>query len=158
MEVFKNDNVGYQKWVKRNPIGYVINTKPEKGHPYRVAHLSRCKYITDSDNPAKSTKYYIKICSESVQEIAKWFATNKLNFNGKFHECGQCNPNINRQIKEVTIIYPDETDPSQSYHEGTVKRVLVSKYERSAKARGICLLKYGYDCMACGFNFFKYLR
>jgi hypothetical protein len=155
MEVFNNNNIDYQKWIKRNPIGYVVNTKPEKGHLYRVAHRTSCNYITGSNSPSRSTKYYIKVCSNNAQEIARWFAVNKLNFDGNFHECGQCNPNINSQIREVSIIYSDELDPSENILEGAAKRILVNKYERSAKARGICLAKYGHDCMVCGFNFSK---
>lgn len=50
-------------------------------------------------------------------------------------------------------LYPDEALPAGSYKEGAVKTVAVNKYERSEKARAACLAHFGYNCMACDFNF-----
>jgi hypothetical protein len=150
MEIFYDDNRRYQKWIKQHRRAFVINTKPEKGNSYRVAHLADCKHIVES---TKSTKYYIKICGTNPQEIARWFASHKINFEGDFHECGKCNPGINILIKNLSILYGDEVAPDEDYVEGSVKRVLVNKYERNAKARKACLAFYGYSCVVCKFNF-----
>ena len=101
MKVFKNDNEAYQKWIISNPNAYVVNTKPDKSHNYRVAHRTSCRYIVGSNYPARSTKLYIKVCSEDPKEIANWFTSNKTYFDGTFHECGKCLPQINQMINTV---------------------------------------------------------
>ena len=48
---------------------------------------------------------------------------------------------------------PGEIAEDEQIAEGSVKRVTVNSYERSVKARRICLELYGYNCVVCGFNF-----
>jgi 5-methylcytosine-specific restriction protein A len=40
-----------------------------------------------------------------------------------------------------------------NYSEGAGKSVLVTSYERNAKARRECLLHYGHKCVICHFSF-----
>lgn len=47
----------------------------------------------------------------------------------------------------------DEVDPTQAYAEGTLKKISVNAYERSAQARKACLEHYGHKCIVCNFNF-----
>lgn len=42
-----------------------------------------------------------------------------------------------------------------SLNEGSMLTIQVNRYERSSKARKICLDHYGYKCMVCGFDFEK---
>lgn len=63
---------------------------------------------------------------------------------------------IKRVLKSNTSIYPDEIpDDNISIKEGAKKSVTVNVYERSPKARGRCLDKYGYICSICSFDFEK---
>lgn len=51
---------------------------------------------------------------------------------------------------------PEEIDPSEAkgLTEGAVKTRFVNAYERSRKAKELCLKKYGcYKCKVCGFDF-----
>ena len=48
---------------------------------------------------------------------------------------------------------PEDIVPGQTYFEGATKNITVNVYERSTKARSICLQRYGFDCTVCGFNF-----
>ena len=41
------------------------------------------------------------------------------------------------------------------YTEGATQTVVVSVFERDAKARDACLAKHGYNCAVCGMNFEK---
>lgn len=50
-------------------------------------------------------------------------------------------------------LYPDELEPGKKYVEGAKKQVRVNAYERNPKARRVCLMHYGYDCVVCGVNF-----
>ncbi len=52
------------------------------------------------------------------------------------------------------LLPTEESD--REYIEGSVRQVLVNKYERDSKARDACLSHYGRECFACGFDFKKY--
>lgn len=52
-----------------------------------------------------------------------------------------------------SILFPDEIECSTPLKEGSVRKVLVNAYERSSEARDKCLIKYGYSCYVCGFDF-----
>jgi hypothetical protein len=150
--VFKNENSHYQNWVKNNPHGFVVNTRQEKSHPYRVAHKTSCQHISGSDNAAKSTKNYIKICATDLTEISDWFYKSKVDFDGQFHECGKCKPNINELISSEEFVFGNEIT-NEIYNEGYVKKIMVNSYERNLKARKECVEHHGSNCSVCGFNF-----
>ncbi|HEY2727661.1 MAG TPA: hypothetical protein VGI61_10845, partial [Parafilimonas sp.] len=120
MIVFKNEDKAYQKWVKENSYGFVVNTRNEKGHEYRVAHKTSCRFISNIKNPARSTKNYIKVCATDPLDIARWFYQNKSFFNGKFYECGHCKPNINVLISGDAYLFGDEIETASTYLEGDV--------------------------------------
>lgn len=48
---------------------------------------------------------------------------------------------------------PDEVDATSKYSEGSVKQVLVNRYERDRNARAACINHYGCKCLVCGFDF-----
>lgn len=60
---------------------------------------------------------------------------------------------LNNSAPVRQIEFADEIDDSSSFCEGMVKQVKVNVYERSEKARAICIKKYGLNCSVCGFNF-----
>ncbi|BCD98107.1 HNH endonuclease [Marinagarivorans cellulosilyticus] len=48
---------------------------------------------------------------------------------------------------------PEEVSDPQQYFEGSTKKISVNLYERNKKARGVCIMHYGYKCSVCSFNF-----
>jgi len=48
---------------------------------------------------------------------------------------------------------PEELFPEIEYMEGSARSVLVNAYERSRRARQVCIRHYGMSCVVCGFNF-----
>lgn len=68
-----------------------------------------------------------------------------LKFIWGFNSVGESRPE--RVVGEIL--------PSELFHEGAVKKVLVNNYERNPCARKKCLDHYGVDCVVCGFNFEK---
>jgi 5-methylcytosine-specific restriction protein A len=54
-------------------------------------------------------------------------------------------------IREMA--FAEEIDTTRTYAEGATRQVTVNVYERNAKARAICVIRYGPNCSACGFNF-----
>lgn len=149
---FYDENKEYQKWVQNNPHGFVVNTRHEKGHKYRVAHRTSCQYISNTEHAAKSTKNYIKICATDPLTIANWFYTNKVDFDGSFHECGKCKPCINDLLSAEEFTLGEEIT-NAIFDEGNVKRISVNAYERNTLAREECVKYYGYDCLVCKVNF-----
>lgn len=56
--------------------------------------------------------------------------------------------------QEIITLYPDEIEENILF-EGAKKQIVVNAYERSPKARKICIEEYGFNCFICGFNFQK---
>ncbi len=85
----------------------------------------------------KYTSYYQNVPLNKIKEIIKKFEKKVL------------------LIKDdASIVYPDEIELNQSnLKEGAIKKNVVDAYERNSQARKICLLKYGYNCSVCGYNF-----
>ncbi|ASS91392.1 HNH endonuclease [Aeribacillus pallidus] len=54
--------------------------------------------------------------------------------------------------KSQETLLPQELENIELY-EGSKKLVAVNRYERNPKARQLCLLKYGYQCSVCEFDF-----
>lgn len=48
---------------------------------------------------------------------------------------------------------PEEVEVNSKYLEGSVKQVLVNRYERDRNAREECINHYGSKCVVCGFDF-----
>ena len=51
------------------------------------------------------------------------------------------------------LLYPDEIEVTESLFEGTKRTVTVNSYERSTKAREICIKHHGVRCSVCKINF-----
>lgn len=62
------------------------------------------------------------------------------------------------QIQEPATaieIFPDEVDSTETFTEGSVRKVLVNTYERDPQARKQCIEHYGLSCSVCNFDFGK---
>lgn len=53
----------------------------------------------------------------------------------------------------VTPTEYENQESDKTFIEGKSIRIFVNVYERSAKARKLCLAHHGYSCAICGFNF-----
>jgi 5-methylcytosine-specific restriction enzyme A len=55
-----------------------------------------------------------------------------------------------RWPQQPTVVsLPEEVDPTRTYPEGAVRRVLVNAYERNPRARAACIAYYGACCSVC---------
>jgi HNH endonuclease len=64
--------------------------------------------------------------------------------------------NLLPPLEEISFdkeTFPEEVIDAQTYYEGATKHITVNVYERSAKARRVCIARYGLGCFICGFNF-----
>ena len=50
---------------------------------------------------------------------------------------------------------PEEVRRNETFHEGSVDRILVNRYERDRRARDACIAHYGPSCIICGFSFLE---
>lgn len=48
---------------------------------------------------------------------------------------------------------PSAEEVALGFPEGAVTRVVVNRYERDRRNRGLCIAVHGYSCKACGFDF-----
>ncbi len=67
-------------------------------------------------------------------------------------ETGRINvsPGLLQQLSmNSSAFLPEEVLAGAQYHEGSVRTILVNRYERDAKARAACLSHYGRRCQAC---------
>lgn len=60
---------------------------------------------------------------------------------------------VNAQIDTDELSLAHEVDVQYSLVEGTVKTVKVNVYERSGRARILCIEAHGLQCIVCGFDF-----
>lgn len=58
-------------------------------------------------------------------------------------------------LKNEDVIYPDEVSESTVHTEGSVKQVIINRYERDPDARDKCIGHYGLKCQVCDFDFEK---
>lgn len=56
-------------------------------------------------------------------------------------------------LKTEQIVYPDEVSEKTVHIEGSVKQILVNRYERDRSARDKCIEHYGLKCSVCDFDF-----
>jgi 5-methylcytosine-specific restriction protein A len=56
------------------------------------------------------------------------------------------------KLPDADYRFPDEIE-MDDLHEGAKVQVVVNKYERSAKAREVCIRHYGAQCTVCGLRF-----
>ena len=88
--LFRDDDEAYQKWLKRNPKGYVLNANKSPASDVVILHRSSCRIINGV--PAKGhnwTHDWIKVCSPS-KTILKGWSVRQAHREAK--ECEVCDP------------------------------------------------------------------
>jgi hypothetical protein len=91
--VYSKQEREYQAWVRRNPSGYVINTRRGIDPEYMVLHRSTCPSIRDyAANTARDAftgRGYVKACGESLTETTTWALRVGR---GITKRCSRCKP------------------------------------------------------------------
>lgn len=73
--VFTVDPAGFEKWLKKNPDGYVVNTTRIPSTMYMVLHRARCKapeLRSLAPVPGQPGDGYTKICSTNLAALRDW--------------------------------------------------------------------------------------
>jgi len=91
----------YQKWVRNNLVGFVINTNKTPTSKYMVLHTHSCRTINElasfAGDDAFTKNGYTKICSDSIQGLQDWMGEQGFSFS---KECQKCNPRNNFFLSE----------------------------------------------------------
>jgi hypothetical protein len=66
-------HVPYLRWLSEHPSGYVVNAERNPKPSYLKLHRAWCTQITGNARPGAYTeRVYIKVCSDSRQELERW--------------------------------------------------------------------------------------
>lgn len=104
--------------------------------------------LKDLDNNFEkfsNVKQYLKCDFESISELIQ----------EKRLERKRIAPVMDNDSTDIILLKGEYEASDDDLREGTMLNVKVNRYERSRKARKICLDHYGYKCMVCGFDFEK---
>jgi hypothetical protein len=77
--VFSDSDAAYEKWVKENPTGFVINTSRTLDSNYMPVHRATCAHITNFDkrtSGAFTERDLIKICALDITPLQEWVKVN----------------------------------------------------------------------------------
>lgn len=103
---FQKDEAGYLKWVKKNPSGFVLNTKASLSPDYMVLHRASCKLVTGYLGKATAGGFtergYRKICADAFAPIQYWVKSN----GGFLSTCSHCGPEINTAALSSSVEGP----------------------------------------------------
>jgi hypothetical protein len=73
--IFSEDNGHYEKWLKKNPDGFVINTTRIPSSMYMVLHRAKCK-TPEQRSLARVAGMagdgYTKVCSTNIEALRDW--------------------------------------------------------------------------------------
>ena len=73
--IFSEDNGHFEKWLKKNPDGFVVNTTRIPSSMYMVLHRAKCKTPEQrSLAPAAGMAGdgYTKVCSTNLEALRDW--------------------------------------------------------------------------------------
>jgi hypothetical protein len=102
MIIFINEDEAYLRWIDQNPCGFVVNANRVPKPNYLILHRSTCNHIATNARENWTTNSYIKICSNSIDELRDW-ATRDVG--GQVQQCGSCNrDNPSVEITNSTAI------------------------------------------------------
>jgi hypothetical protein len=89
MQIFKNDEPGYLRWLRDHPHGFVLNLwwNESPANPI-VLHKADCFAIRPpfSDNFTGPNNY--KVCDDDQNILIAWAQSRR----GTFGRCGLCKP------------------------------------------------------------------
>jgi hypothetical protein len=126
--VFETTDDEYHGWMSQHPEGYVLNTK-RQNDPYAVLHVSGCHHISTYTRKHGKNAFtggdYIKVCSDSANNLYRWTKTNRPS--APFKICKTCQPDF---------VLPDNTQIISDLEEIARRPGLIStQREALAQAR-----------------------
>lgn len=163
------DKYFYLTVIIKDSIRLTILCEPEKYAADFVEELGRASLqkktlFSQYWDALGSSKISIKI-NDAVVKKQDWFTLSDgwKKFSLKYTKAPFYDEDsaveedvINSTIKQIINMMLSLTDYSiigDGYEEGAAQRVTLTKYERNPLNRELCLIKKGYKCSVCGFDF-----
>ena len=74
VEHFVDDDTGYERWLRENRGGFVVNAKRSPTPSYLKLHAADCVHVTQlqAGYTTWTAGDYCKVCSTSRRELAQW--------------------------------------------------------------------------------------
>ena len=71
--LLENDQ-SYQRWLDRNPDGYVLNVRATLAPGYAVLHRAQCPFVNNNrySTGAFTERAYRKVCATTTAELKEW--------------------------------------------------------------------------------------
>lgn len=89
MDIFKDNEQAYLRWLVVNADGFVVNTTSTPSPGYLVLHTAQCRTI-GAEGPGNYTnRDYIKVCSTERSELRRWAQDT---VGGNLERCSVCDP------------------------------------------------------------------
>ena len=91
MQLLRDDDEGYERWLDQNPDGLLVNTKRQPSATYLMLHRATCGHIS-SHRPNVDwhwTRDYVKVCATGRQELEEWA---RRDLGGTLVDCRSCLP------------------------------------------------------------------
>jgi len=108
VERFDNDETKYLSWAEANPLGYILNVvKMHCAPPFPTVHAVRHALWT-SKRESYARADYIKICSESLEELERWAQGN---YGRGLSHCRctlQAQPSASSEGRDTATDFPTE--------------------------------------------------
>jgi hypothetical protein len=103
-------NAAYLAWTAANGHGYVINIQRSLNPSDARLHRAACRWINGTPSRGRGfVGSYIKVCSESVDELGQWAAVHA---GSQIRACGTCRPAWTQDRARPSPEVPRTTRPS----------------------------------------------
>jgi hypothetical protein len=89
VERFKDDERGYQRWLRTHPRGFVFNHFGGSSPDDDLMHTSRCDHLYRYEDHGRRTRVE-KVCSDDLRELEAW-ADAERGRSG-WRRCETCGP------------------------------------------------------------------
>lgn len=130
---YSGENHGFVDHV--NPLQYRFNDRRTGGYIIIRGHKDYSVVRYRDFDGLNNHKTFPEIRHESdLDELKTFLEENDI-------------PNFDK--------FPGNQLNRNALYEGSIKSVLLNKYERNKEARTTCLKRYGFNCWVCSFNFEK---
>jgi hypothetical protein len=72
VECFFEDDEGFRSWLVLHPTGYTLNCDVPPRAEYLILHRASCGSINGDDFPNSRLTSFLKVCSDSADELDRW--------------------------------------------------------------------------------------
>jgi hypothetical protein len=106
--IFIKEDEAYLHWIDQNRAGFVVNAQRRPTPAYLILHRATCSQIATATRTNWTTKQYIKICSEDLDQLKAWA---QCEVGGELRPCGFCCKELKPSAPPVLTLEPASITP-----------------------------------------------